>query len=457
MILGFITVPIITHIVDPESYGLFSMTQTYITIIATVCLLGLEQAYVRFFYVEPTIEFKNQLSRRVITIPFVLSILVSISFLMIGDNFMGHGFLTLLFMDICIVTTVIDSFTRLSVRMDQNAKLYSSLLIIHRMVFAISVIVLILVFDIYSVDALLIGTFLSLITVIAAAVFNEKGIWLHSSYNSDSAIPYKELFKYSYPFVFSAIANWVFNAMDKLAIQHYSTYTELGFYAAGANIVALVTVLQTTFTTLWVPIAVENFQKNPENKQFYYKSFNYITVIMIAAGATVVLAKDVFAWVLGGNYTVAKLIFPCLILQPVMFSISEVTVYGINFYKKTYWHIVITFISCIVNFFGNVMLVPIMDGKGAAISTGMSYIVFFTLRTVISQKYYPIHFQFSKFILLLLSLVGFVVYSSFFETNIISVALYILILLLIIIMYRTELNGMVNIIKGFMKKPKSYK
>ncbi|HOJ89446.1 MAG TPA: polysaccharide biosynthesis C-terminal domain-containing protein [Pseudothermotoga sp.] len=85
-----------------------------------------------------------------------------------------------------------------------------------------------------------------------------------------------------------------------------------------------------------------------------------------------------------------------LILYPIMYTISETTALGINFSKKTYWHIVITGVSAFVNLVGNTMLVPLLGARGAAISTGLSYIIFFTLRTVIAQRYYSVDFDLKR-------------------------------------------------------------
>lgn len=454
MILGIITVPIITHIVQPAEYGMFSMLQTYITIFATVCLLGLEQAYIRFYYAYDTVEYKRNLSRKIIKYPAIIAICVSICVVIFGEKLFDVPRSSLVCMGLCIVITVFDTITRLSVRLEQNAKLYSVLLVVHRIVYAVLVIGLVVLLQIYSVNALLIGTFLSLLAIVIIAVIKERKIWFGNKGNSNYNVSFSKLFKYCYPFIFSSIANWIFNATDKLSLQFFSTYEEIGYYAAAANIVSLVTIIQTTFTTLWVPLAVENFENNPKNKQFYVKSCDYMCVIMFIIGSTVVLLKDVFAWMLGGNYDMAKFIFPCLVLQPVMFTLSEVTVYGINFYHKTQWHIVITVTSCIVNIIGNICLVPMLGGKGAAISTGWSYILFFIMRTIISHRYYKVPFAFLKLITVLILFVLFLGYNSFFATSILVIIGYVIFVGLICVIYNKRLKELVYVLVDYIRKKK---
>lgn len=54
-------------------------------------------------------------------------------------------------------------------------------------------------------------------------------------------------------------------------------------------------------------------------------------------------------------------------------------------------------VSAIANFFGNMWLVPIYGAKGAACSTGLSYIIFFSIRTFVSIRLYSVKYYLKKF------------------------------------------------------------
>jgi O-antigen/teichoic acid export membrane protein len=62
-----------------------------------------------------------------------------------------------------------------------------------------------------------------------------------------------------------------------------------------------------------------------------------------------------------------------------------------------------------VNIVGNWLLVPRYGAVGAAISTAFSYIVFFSMRTFISLKYYKVDYGLKKFysVLVLIILYSF--------------------------------------------------
>lgn len=97
---------------------------------------------------------------------------------------------------------------------------------------------------------------------------------------------------------------------------------------------------------------------------------------MTAIGFLLIAFRKYIILILSSSYQRAADVMPFLIFIPVMYTISEVTVVGINFMKRTELHIISALASFVTNFIGNYLLVPILGAQGAAISTGISYIVF---------------------------------------------------------------------------------
>ena len=107
---------------------------------------------------------------------------------------------------------------------------------------------------------------------------------------------------------------------------------------------------------------------------------------MITVCMGVLLLKELVALILGYDFRNAIMIFPFLLLYPVLYTLSEITGLGIGFKRKTIYTLLVTSVSAIVNVALNWYLIPIFKGKGAAIATGISYVVFFWLRTIISRR-----------------------------------------------------------------------
>ena len=127
----------------------------------------------------------------------------------------------------------------------------------------------------------------------------------------------------------------LFQTADKLALNAYGTYSDVGIYSSTMTLVNVFAIVQTSFNTLWAPMAVEHYSKDPNDKSLYYKGNQIITVIMFFIGLTLILFKDVFALLLGEKYREAAYILPFLIFNPIMYTISETTVNGLVCRRKS--------------------------------------------------------------------------------------------------------------------------
>jgi O-antigen/teichoic acid export membrane protein len=207
-------------------------------------------------------------------------------------------------------------------------------------------------------------------------------------------------------------------------------------------------LFQAGFTTFWIPLAYERFETRPDSREFFKKANQMVSLTIFLFGLLVLSFKDMIFLLFARSYRNASFIAPFLILQPIMYVVSETTVLGINFTKKTYWHIVVTGLSALANFAGNQLLVPYLGAKGAAISTGLSYVLFFTLRTLIAEKLYPIGFNLKKIYagVLVVSLVAF--FGTFLENFLIFPLLSVTGIFLILLLYRDEMIYLKNHFKN---------
>ncbi len=236
----------------------------------------------------------------------------------------------------------------------------------------------------------------------------------------------------------------LFQAIDKLTLNAISTYSEVGIYSSANSIISLFAVIQTTFNALWGPMAVEHYTNQPDDRTFYQRGNRIISFIMFFVGFSLILMKDIIALLLGSKYREAAFIVPFLAFSPIMYTISETTVSGLVFMKKSKIQIIVSIGACITNLIGNIILVPKIGGRGAAISTGLSYIVFFSLRTFLSNKYFYIDFKLKKFYLVVSFLVAYALINTFMRLNWITIIMYIMFVGSLLILYRQDIQWGIN-------------
>lgn len=152
------------------------------------------------------------------------------------------------------------------------------------------------------------------------------------------------------------------------------------------------------------------------------------------------LIKDIIVLILGSDYHGAAFILPFLIFGPVMYTISETTVIGINFMNKSKTHMTISLIVFIIDIIANLLFVPIFGTRGAAFSTGVSYILFFFLRTYYSQKYYSIEYNIKPIVVLTILFFVYALYNTFNQLDIVSIILYLLIIFTMLYFYKSTIK-----------------
>ena len=439
IIIGVLGTLLITRLFSPDQTGIVSMFEPFANITTIFIICGIDQSFMRFFYVEKEENRKNFLFN-CFKLPMIINGIFIIIFFLFRKyilNFFFEIYSFKLFLILCfyISLLIFNKFAFLVIRMQQKGTTYSILLVIQKVSYILSII-LIALFINNDYKALIISTVISLLVSTIIAMICEHNYWNIFTLNKRKTnITQKEIFCYGIPLVFTFVINWLFEFVDKLTIGYFWNGSEIGIYDAAAKIVKILSVIQASFTTFWIPVAFEKYETNPDDTQFFEKVNLLITTAMFFGGILVILFRDIIVLLLGKSYRLAAFMVPFLIFTPIMYTISETTVLGINFNKKQRSHTYIALISCATNVLGNLLLVPKYGGVGASISTGLSYIVFFSARTYISYRYFKVNYHLKEFYIMTFSFIIYSLYATFNKFGIVYVLLGILEVAILYILY----------------------
>ncbi len=454
LLLGFISSPLNTRLFTPEEFGKFSMFNLFSSVLAAIILMGLDQAFVRYFYEEEESK-RPKLLFETLKIPLITCTIVGLLTIIFSKDiliglFGDFSFRLLIIIIINNYFLLLVRYVQLVVRMQQRGKVFSILQVFQKIITIILIVLLFLVFE-NDFMVLIYASVFSNFALILLGVYLERKFWFKEKKYIKISSSNKEMFKYGFPLIFTFLITWLFQSADRLFIKHYQDYSELGIYAAAFSIVALLNAAQSAFTMFWVPVAYERYSKNPKDKKFFQTISKIVAFAMFFCSISLILFKDIVILILGSDYRMASFIMPFLIFMPVMYTISETTVMGINFAKKSKYHIFIALSCAILNILGNLFLVPSLGAKGAAISTGISYILFFTLRTFISMRFYPNKYGLGKIYLVILNISIFAFYATFREIDLMYVFLGVENYLFLFLLYKGEINVLLSKIKLVLK------
>lgn len=428
MFINLITVPITTRILLPEEFAKTSMYSLFQTLFYLICLLGCDQAYVRF-YNEQRLSKKN-LFINCVSIPLIfcvfLMLIISlftkqISFFLFNDNEPLIMLMLILSLPLC----VINRFTDLKIRMDMKGKIFSFLNIFSQVLNFGLLLFFLFIYE-KSFRAIIFGSIFSsviytILSLILCGILKEKDK-IH--FDKEYII---EFIKYGIPLIFTSLLTWVMNSFDKVSLRAWSDFEQLGLYAAAFKIVGILKIVENIFTTTWAPVAYKWNEQKIEYKQFD-KISTLLLAFMMIVYSLIIIFRNILLLYLGPEYRNTDKIFVFLLFVPVMFCISETTACGINFSKKTIYSLYVSIIVAVINIIGNYLLIPFFGALGAAISTAFSYLLFFWIRTFFSRRlWYKMNLI--KYCINFIILIAFCINMVTFESKLLEIVLFILVLI----------------------------
>lgn len=333
-VFSFITIPIITYFISPSEYGRVSMFTLFQNVLGMIAYLGLDQAYIKFYHDE---EDKEKLMLHSIVPALSLAVLVSIGVFLLKEPLATWLYgstedLSCVYILIPYLPFfVVERFILIKYRMEQKGMLYSFFSIFSKAALLV-LSVLTLKYYLCGYQSVIYSTVLAqILTTVLLIISCYKNNKITVSEWEWSYV--KTLLKYSLPLIPATIVGWVLNSMDKIMIRSLCDYQQLGLYDTALKIVSVLAIVQNCFSTFWSPIAFKWNKEKKETEKFEEVG-KILSIIMVSMFMGILTFKEVIIKILSPDYYNAVEILPFLLIYPIMYTVSEVTVVGIYFQEK---------------------------------------------------------------------------------------------------------------------------
>ena len=479
LVLGFIQTPLLTRILSTDEYGKTGMFETAVSVIYIFAILGLDQAYIRFYY-EKNID-RGALLRRCITPALIIVTGLSLVYIIFSGpaNIFLFGVNGKDVMALVIIYTFISVFERfffLDVRMQQNGRLYSNINIIEKI---LSILTIIAAFYLIGNDfriglyALAVPWGITTAFLIIRYFYlrnreireakgrgglseePDNSFTLISKAKRESYIPsYKDLISYGLPFITVLLMEWALSSCDKIALRSFSSFDELGIYTSAMKIIVLLLTFKNTFIAYWSPVAMERFESgvNEENKDFFRRAYELVVMLCVIGATMLILFRKVIVLLLGRDYRGAEAVIPFLTLMPIFAMMFEITVQSIKFSKRGRYLNIASLIALLVNIIGNFALIPYLGGLGAAVTTGVSYIVYFAIGSYFAEKCIKVGYNYSKTAIYALLIVLYCAEASFINNALYDTAFGLVLLALVCVVDRVKIAEMAVKVREYISR-----
>ena len=210
----------------------------------------------------------------------------------------------------------------------------------------------------------------------------------------------REMQRFGWPLVPSALALIAINFSDRLFIAHLASLAEVGRYELGARIASAMVLLLTAFRMAWPGFAY-SIEDEDEARNTYAFVLTYLVTLaswaalglgLLAPWLVRLLApsNDAF-W--PGERVVAPLAFAA-----ALFAGYIVVSIGIGRARRTGFNWVVTGTAAAVNIGLNAVLVPKYGMEGSAAAAVVAFAVLFVFMSAHAQRIYPVPYQWRRVI-----------------------------------------------------------
>ena len=443
--ISFFTTIFLTSTLSTNSFAQVSYFGSLISTLSIIFALGLDQAYVRFFNSEKPTSRINFLLYLLI-LPIIATIIFTGALLLnpvLFSTIFNYPFSTnhTLFIGLIIALEIILRFSLLYFRMSKFGLKYSFLISFQKFIFLCSFF-LIYLLNISAILNFLLSSILSITLTILVSILFSRNFNNPFYFSFSTRLP--ALLKYSFPFLITMTVSSQLETINKIFLVNLNLYEDLALYSVALKIVSILSLVQGLISTFVIPIMYEKLNKNPE-KAFFTNLFVSISSLMFIVGLGTILFKDLLILIFDNRYLAAARLIPLLTFFPVFYTISEITMIGINFKKKTKFHIIISISSYLVGLFINVLLTSNLGAMGSVISIASTYLVFFLLRTFIGGFYYAFNLNLKIFIPSFVIFIINTLFSTFLILNQNAlIALNVLSIIIIILMTHKFFNRLIK-------------
>lgn len=386
-LISVFTIPLLTYFFKIEDIGKFNLFQVALSFCLLLSVLGLDQAYVREFHES---RDQPQLLKACFTPGFVLLLICGSITVLFADQLakLLYDSTNPVFYWITVASVVVtfaSRFLSLILRMQERGLAFSISQVTPKVLF-LAIFGVIVFFDLPRNFLTLLWTFFaSSIAVVFIYLWNTRNQWRQAIGAQFERQQILSLLNFGMPLIFSGLAYWGLTATSSIALRSLSTFLELGIYSVTISIASVAAIFQSIFSVVWAPIVYKWVAEGVDVSRI-----DRVARQALALVCALLLVCGIFSWLadyfLPAQYEIVKYLVLCAIMQPLLYTLSEITCIGISITRRTTLLILITVAALCANVLLSLWLVPLHGATGAVVANAVAYLVFFVARTEVSAS-----------------------------------------------------------------------
>ena len=386
MLGNALIVPVYTHLLLPEQYGLYSLSIAFLSFLCIIFSDWVGLSGLRFFR---SFQLADELPKYLSTLVTIL--VFNICTMFVFAFFFRHNFYDFFHIQpkffFCILFLIIPVAIRALLFQLLRAQLKSvsfTFSTIINQILTMGLSVLIIKFFNLGALSLLLGMGISITLIDILLIFQSGILKYFRKPNLQGKILFP-MFQYGIPIAATSLSAWVINQSNKFIMNSISGFKEVGLVgvAYGLTLPLFMTIFS-IITVAAVPRIFNMFEEKTDVRPIITRFTGYFLVVSIPMIAVVSLYAPQFVDMLANTkFHEAYRLIPYFAFGCFFMALSDYTTLQYHLANKTYIDFILKLISGVVGIAANIILIPKMGLEGAGIATLSANFVYFFLSVII--------------------------------------------------------------------------
>ena len=438
--LGFLLLPLYTRYLTPADYGIAALIEILMSLAGLTVGAGVLNGMTRFYHESTNPARKKRVVSTMFWIVSAFSVGTFLIFFFLSETLAqfifsdpSHASLFRISAGALAIGFLVDTALLYLVILERSMAYVSISLV--TLVLQVAFNVFFLVHEGMGIQSIFLSTLITrsiLLFVVAVPVLFKTGLKFSPGLSLD-------IFRYSFPLIFSSLFRLAANESDKYFINHFFSPFETGIYAVASKLgTAVHTLVTTSFLRSYNPKRFELLDQH-NHRETLASIFSYYLLATVSAGlALSIFSSEILRIMATPSYLPAAQYIPFIVTAWVVFGARYHFETGILITKKTKLFAYINGVTALLAVLLNYFLIERFQIWGAVVSLNISQILTTFLFYRSSQALYPVPYDFVYALKLILLASSLFILASWIESPniLLSIALKSVVLALYVYFLR---------------------
>lgn len=394
--LGFISVPIYTHVFLPAEYSLLAFVSTIATLAAGIAIIGGDTVLTRFWF-----EDESEVARRRLVTTWIGFLALSAVVVSLLISLFVPSFAAALLEDpsrdnllwIVLATVPVANTSRMLAQILRNEFRPVPYALTSFAVGAIALSTGLLL--VLRLDLGVAGILTGILVAESVVLFVRIALTQSTLIGSFDVALLRRLLRFGLPLVPVTMSFWVFTASDRIVLAKFGSFEELGYYSAALSLISVFALLSAAIGQAWVPRLFRLYERDKAHAaEVVGASITYyLFALGLAALGLSALAPELIDLITAPAYAPASQVVPLLALGAVAYGTTMLTSSGMTLTYRTGRLSTFSAGAAVCNVLLALLLVPRLGMAGAAIASLLGYTVLTCAYLVASQRVWRVNLE----------------------------------------------------------------